>query len=189
MGFYSPSQLIQDARRHKLNVLPVCINNSDWSHSLDLNYQPPALRLGLRLVKGVSQESSLRLMKSRNKSLITSIHDLKRRKIFNQKEFMKLVNANAFQEFDSNRRHAYWQSLQMDDGLGTQNTKPAGFIKALTPVENMLLDYRNARGVSLDYHPMQLLRNRHPFKRCVTANHLLTPVSYTHLTLPTTPYV
>lgn len=174
MGFYSPSQLIQDARRHKLNVLPVCINNSDWSHSLDLNYQPPALRLGLRLVKGVSQESSLRLMKSRNKSLITSIHDLKRRKIFNQKEFMKLVNANAFQEFDSNRRHAYWQSLQMDDGLGTQNTKPAGFIKALTPVENMLLDYRNARGVSLDYHPMQLLRNRHPFKRCVTANHLLT---------------
>lgn len=174
MGFYSPSQLVQDARRHNLTVLPVCINNSDWSHSLDLSYQPPALRLGLRLVKGVSQESSLRLMQSRKQSSISGIQDLKSRQIFNQKEFMKLVNANAFQEFDTNRRHAYWQSLQMDDGLGTQNTESASFIKALTPVENMLLDYRNARGVSLDYHPMQLLRNSHPFKQCVTANHLLT---------------
>jgi len=174
MGFYSPSQLIQDARRHNLAVLPVCIVNSDWSHSLDLSSQSPALRLGLRLIKGVSEQSSLRLIESRKIVPIRNIHDLKNRELFNQREFMKLVNANAFREFDANRRHAYWQSLQMNDGLGTQRTQAADFIQPLKPVESMLSDYRNARGVSLDYHPMQLLRRTLPFKRCITANQLLT---------------
>jgi len=174
MGFYSPSQLIQDARRHKLKVLPVCINKSDWAHSLDLSYEPPALRLGLRLVKGVSQRSSLQLMQSRQKRSLISIHDLKNRKLFNQKELTKLVNANACREFDDNRQHAYWQSLQMHDGLGTQHSKTANFIQPLGPAESLLRDYHNARGVSLDYHPMQLLRSTEPFKNCVTANRLLT---------------
>ncbi|MDW3190523.1 hypothetical protein R8O02_30415, partial [Vibrio sp. Vb0932] len=28
MGFYSPSQLVQDARRHGVEVLPICVNHS-----------------------------------------------------------------------------------------------------------------------------------------------------------------
>jgi len=174
MGFYSPSQLIQDARRHQVVILPVCIVDSDWAHSLDLSSRPPALRLGLRLVKGVSEEASLKLMASRQKSPLQSIEDLKNRALFSKEELMKLVNANAFQKFDNNRRHAYWQSLQMNDGLGTQRANTADFIKPLKPVESMLADYRSSRGVSLDYHPMQLLRNTHPFRRCITANKLLT---------------
>lgn len=173
MGFYSPSQLIQDARRHNLTILPVCIINSDWKHTLDLSYQPPALRLGLCLVKGISEESSSKLMGSRQKKSIKGIHDVKNRELFTQEEFMKLVNANAFHQFDDNRRHAYWQALQMDDGLSTQGVRAAKFIQPLKPVQSMLADYRSARGVSLDYHPMQLLRSLPPFKRCTTAKHLL----------------
>ncbi len=179
MGFYSPSQLIQDARRHQLVVLPVCVVNSNWAHSLDMSFQPPALRLGLRLVKGVTEEASLKLMASRQHSALTGIDDLKDRKLFNQKEFMKLVKANAFREFDSNRRHAYWQSLKMSEGFGinsakTQDEHKASFIKPLQAVESLLADYQSSRGVSLEYHPMQLLRNQFPFQRCTTANQLLT---------------
>lgn len=173
MGFYSPSQLIQDARRHKLVVLPVCIAHSDWQHTLDHSNSQPALRLGLCLVKGVSEGSALKLVASRQQRPFSSIKDVKARKLLDKKELMKLINANAFQCFEGNRRRAYWQSLQMNDGLNTQQAGSANFIKDLQPIDSLLADYRNARGVSLDHHPMQLLRDSAPFNRCTPASQLL----------------
>jgi error-prone DNA polymerase len=64
--------------------------------------------------------------------------------------------------------------MQSDDGLNTQTHGKADFIPELTSLDTLLLDYQHARGVSLKYHPMQLLRNAHPFKRCITANKLFT---------------
>lgn len=174
MGFYSPSQLVQDARRHQVTVLPVCVNNSDWEHTLDINPERIALRLGLRLVKGISEASALNIMQSRQQRPFKRIDDFKLRKLVTSEELMKLTNANAFRDFDNNRRRAYWQSLQIDDGLNTQKIADASFIKPPSPVEDMLADYRSARGVSLDYHPMQLLRKQSPFNHCVTAENLLT---------------
>jgi error-prone DNA polymerase len=193
MGFYSPSQLVQDARRHNVTVLAVCINNSDWEHSLDLTTKTPALRLGLRLVKGLSEQSANALMQSRQGKVFSSVNDVKMRKILASDELRKLIAANAFRCFESNRRHAYWQSLELNDlelsrleQTKPQNPKPTNrlgnhqvkasnnYIRPTTPTEDMLADYRSARGVSLDYHPLQLLRNRVPFKRCVTANQLLS---------------
>jgi error-prone DNA polymerase len=51
-GFYSPSQLVQDARRHAITVLPVCVNHSAWEHILERKEGALAVRLGMRLVKG-----------------------------------------------------------------------------------------------------------------------------------------
>ena len=174
MGFYSPSQLIQDARRHHVVVLPVCISNSGWQHSLDISPQRIALRLGLRLVKGLSEQSALAIEQSRSRCSFHSVDEFKSRRLVNAKELMKLINANAFRDFEQNRRRAYWQSLQMDDGLNTQQSNKAQFIQPIQPVEHLLADYRNARGVSLDYHPMQLLRSKLPFNRCITADHILS---------------
>jgi len=177
MGFYSPSQLVQDARRHNISVLPVCIVNSDWEHSLDTSFGAPALRLGLRLVKGISEASALRLMQSREQAALLSISDFKARKLVSSDELTKLVHANAFRNFDSNRRHAYWQALEVDgikhsDGSSREQIHST-HIKGNSPLEDMLADYRSARGVSLDYHPMQLLRAQAPFNRCTTAGSLL----------------
>ena len=173
MGFYSPSQLVQDARRHDVVVLPVCIQHSNWEHTLDLTYSPPALRLGLRLVKGVSEASAKKVMQSRNQSAFSDLDDVRARHLLNSKELMKLINANAFFSFDTNRRQVYWHALQVDDGLHTQPMNDAQFIKPLLPVESMMADYANARGVSLEHHPMALLRKDYPFKRCTLAKKLL----------------
>jgi error-prone DNA polymerase len=179
MGFYSPSQLVQDARRHNITVLPVCINSSDWEHTLDARATPPALRLGLRLVKGISERAALKIMAARKDKPFSGINDVKSRALMSSDELQKLISANAFKQFDNNRRHAYWQSLEIDnikhaDGqIGSRKTSPT-LIKENTPLENMLADYRSARGVSLDYHPMQLLRKTHPFQRCIVASQLLT---------------
>jgi error-prone DNA polymerase len=193
MGFYSPSQLVQDAKRHQVVVLPVCINASDWEHTLDLSYSPPALRLGLRLVKGVSEDSALKLMASRTAQPFAAIADVKDRRILRSDELMKLIRANAFRDFEDNRRRAYWHALQMAEvaeanrppateahpdnathqSVPVTHTSNADFIRPTTPLEEMLADYRNARGVSLEHHPMQLLRNTLPFQRCITADRLL----------------
>ncbi len=175
MGFYSPSQLIQDATRHEVTVLPVCINNSDWNHRVNLEYAKPAIRLGLRLIKGVSEDSAIAIEDSRRSNTFESITDFKHRKLINKDEFMKLVSANAFADFDSNRRSAYWQSLKIDDGFNhskRDDSVPAN-IKPLSPMETLLSDYQHANGVSLNYHPMQLLRNVQPFSSCCTAKDLL----------------
>ena len=181
MGFYSPSQLVQDARRHSITVLPVCIEHSDWQHTLDFNGAEPGLRLGLCLVKGVSKGSVISLMSSRLKAPFTSLDDVKTRRILSSKELVQLVNANAFHGFNDNRRSAYWQALQIDNGFNTQvlNEPDTGsksnlkFISPMSPVDSMIADYRSARGVSLNYHPMQLLRRQAPFTRCSLAKQLL----------------
>ena len=173
MGFYSPSQLVQDARRHNVQVLPVCINHSDWDHTLEHSANAPALRLGLRLVKGVSENSANKLVAARRQRPFKGMDDVKQRQLLQQDELTKLVNANAFHQFEGNRRRAYWQSLQLDDGLHTQQQHKASFIRPLQPVEELLSDYRHARGVSLSHHPMQLLRHLVPFNRCISADQLL----------------
>ena len=191
MGFYTPSQLVQDARRHKVVVLPVCVNASNWEHSLEFSADQtaPALRLGLQLVKGVSEQHALAIMQSRQQSRFTGIGDFKARKLVAVDELRKLISANAFRDFDNNRRRAYWDALAFDqlsfnktavdkvavqDKDTQQKSATRGYIKPTSPIEDMLADYRSARGVSLDYHPMQLLRNTAPFTRCVTADQLLT---------------
>jgi len=173
MGFYSPSQLIQDAKRHGIIVLPVCINASQWQHDLAYVNGQQALRLGFCLIKGVSEDSALRAVAQRRQKPFNSIDDVKRRKLFNDAEMRKLVSADAFHQFEQNRRRAYWHSLQYDDGLNTQQSGQAHFIQALKPVETLLLDYQHARGVSLKYHPMQLLRRDSPFNRCTVASQIL----------------
>lgn len=173
MGFYSPSQLVQDAKRHGIRVSAVCINQSQWEHTLTHHEQGIGIRLGLRLVKGLSEESARRIESSRAASAFRSVDDVKQRQLMHKDELMKLVNANVFKSFEGNRRNAYWQSLQMNDGLNTQVSESSVSIKPLSPVQSLLADYHHASGVSLDYHPMQLLRQYAPFKHCTVANQLL----------------
>jgi len=174
MGFYSPSQLIQDAKRHNIIVLPVCIKNSFWEHTADRHDNTLALRLGMRLVKGISEKSAVRATNSRAQTQFSSISNIKHRALFTSEELNKLINANAFHLFEHNRRRSYWQALQINDGLNTQTVEPSNFIRPLSQVESMLVDYQHARGVSIHVHPMQILRKTPPFNRCTLACKLLT---------------
>ena len=88
MGFYSPSQIIQDARRHDIEVLPVDVQHSDWDHRLEPGEESPSgershgesseppLRLGLRMVKGLSEDAGRRVAAARP---FTDVEDLARR--------------------------------------------------------------------------------------------------------------
>ncbi|MDA4517860.1 hypothetical protein NZA43_14735, partial [Escherichia coli] len=65
LGFYSPDQLLQDARRHGITVLPVDVRHSDWDCTLDFSKGAAAIRLGLRLVDGCSEPAAQIIMRER----------------------------------------------------------------------------------------------------------------------------
>ncbi|MDP7269758.1 MAG: error-prone DNA polymerase, partial [Gammaproteobacteria bacterium] len=77
MGFYAPSQLVQDAQKHKAEVRPVDINHSQWDCTLEPGPDgKPALRLGLRMVKGLAKQAALRLVAGRGEQAFSSVADL-----------------------------------------------------------------------------------------------------------------
>ena len=182
MGFYSPSQLIQDARRHGVIVLPVCVNKSLWQHKLEIlkdnrdgkMTKRLALRLGFCLVKGLAETAVQTLISARKKHRFASIADLKTRAALNKDALQQIVNADALHSFYDNRRQAHWQALVMDKafagefGRSAIGCSAADYIKPPSAIESLAADY-NSLGLSLNHHPMGLLREQTPFCRCTTA--------------------
>jgi len=78
MGFYSPATIVKDAQRHGLKMLPVNVTCSEWNCTLE-EVPSPALRMGLRYVRGLREEAGQALIRERLKIPFTSIHDLTRR--------------------------------------------------------------------------------------------------------------
>lgn len=172
MGFYSPSQLVQDARRHRVPVLPVCVNRSDWDHTLECREGVIALRLGMRLVSGVPENAVKGLVALRCESAFRDLADFKRRVALPRDVMRCLVEANAFRAFHDNRREASWHSLRMAQAFAEQPLVAGRhLIREPTAEENMLSDYRMT-GLSLNSHPMRLLRRQKPFNRCALASQL-----------------
>jgi error-prone DNA polymerase len=70
MGFYSPDQILQDARRHRLQVRPVDVLASDWDCSLEpIDGAQPAIRLGLRMIAGFREEDGRRIEAARQRRI------------------------------------------------------------------------------------------------------------------------
>ena len=113
MGFYTPSQLLQDARRHGVMVLPIDINASSWDHQLlprTAHGQPP-IRLGLRLIHGLSKAAGQRLMAARGYRPFQ-----KRRRSYanapnsTRATWMALASADAMRSISGHRHQAQWQN-------------------------------------------------------------------------------
>ncbi len=136
MGFYSPAQLIRDARAHGVRVLPADVNHSGWDcwlespkskvqsprskvqgpklradvgpWTLDLG---PDLRLGLRVLTGIPEAAARKIETAREAGPFTSLDDFVRRTGLNQAVVSKLAEADAFSSLAMDRRAALWQSL------------------------------------------------------------------------------
>ncbi|MGH8740081.1 MAG: error-prone DNA polymerase, partial [Burkholderiales bacterium] len=97
MGFYAPSQLVQDARRHGVEVRPADVNASDW----DCTLQGGALRLGLRMVSGLSEAEGRRIAEAKPYHSIFELN-------VNKKDLRCLAAAGALQSLAGHRRLAHW---------------------------------------------------------------------------------
>ncbi len=177
MGFYSPSQLIQDVKRHDVEVYPIDVLYSDWDHRLETgaaqNSQQPAIRLGLRLIKGFSRVVAERIVAVRRQVIPQSLTQLAHAAQLSQAHLSLLSSAGALGSLSSNRRQAHWDALAVNDLrplliAGQSDTpldavdgdaKHSVILAAPSEVEIIGADY-SATGVSLGRHPMAILRER-----------------------------
>ena len=174
MGFYSPSQLLQDIRRHGVTVLPVCINASDWDFTLQ--QQGKAIRLGLRQVKGLSEAGALQLVKLRPAAGYRHIQQLRQLGL-SRSDLQALASANALSSISGDRYNSRWQlqdtqySLPLFSAGSEVAESTSAYLLPPGPVQNVLEDYA-ATGLSLLQHPVALLRQAGKLVRSIPAAEL-----------------
>ncbi len=124
---------------------------------------PLALRLGMRLLHGMSQAHADAIGRARRDGLFSSMEEFTRRTGLSTAVATRLAKAGAFKSFGLNRRNALWQALGQDrkelplfDALPSAPDETAP-LPEMQPVEEMLADYRNL-GLTLGKHPMAFLR-------------------------------
>ncbi len=178
MGFYSPSQLVQDARRHGVVVRPVDVCVSNWEATLEpIAHGQPAVRLGLNLVRGLPQEAGWRIEEARAIRPFASVEDMATRAQLSRSDLQALAAANALASLAGNRRQALWQAMAgaPDKGLLREaviNEAPVA-LPASSEAENIVEDYRTL-GLTLGRHPLALLRPMLAKKRFLPAKILNT---------------
>ncbi|MEC7371256.1 MAG: error-prone DNA polymerase [Pseudomonadota bacterium] len=179
MGFYSPSQLVAEARRSGIAVRPADVSHSGWDSTLEPDPANRdglhALRLGLRLVKGLAAGEGERIAASRRPSghgtPWSSLVDIMRRADVSARSLEAIANADGFASLGLNRRQALWevralagqrwQELPLFAHATRRHHDLAGEEPAVTlpqahAGEEVAADYRSL-GLSLKDHPVRLL--------------------------------
>jgi error-prone DNA polymerase len=164
MGFYAPQQLVRSARDHGVEVRRIDVTQSDWESTLERGADSrAAVRLGMRLVKGLASEAAARVCAARAAARFASVQDLAERGQLNAKDLGALASAGALETLASNRHRARWDVAGV-----TQPTRllaQVRFAEALpilrrpTEGEDIAADYAHT-SVSLGRHPLILLRDK-----------------------------
>jgi error-prone DNA polymerase len=194
MGFYAPAQLVRDTRAHDVEVRPVDVCVSEWECTLERCEAPPppegepvvrppqpALRLGMRLVKSMSEAAAQRIVEARKQEPFVSVQDLTQRAVLDRGDLEALAAAGALAQLSGNRHLAYWEVA------GTERAPPPGVLElgartghaaegqpllpAPTEGERVVADYASV-GLTLGRHPLALLREGLRKKQLLRADEL-----------------
>ncbi|MFO1317737.1 MAG: error-prone DNA polymerase [Burkholderiales bacterium] len=208
MGFYAPSQLVQDARRHGVEVHAADVTASAWDCTLEklgsdsnfaeagmpprttvpgnssltpISRQPeksslapfsPALRLGLRLIAGLKEESARRIVTARAARPFAHVADLAHRARLDRRDLTALAAAGALARLAGHRHAAVWDVAGVERLppilAGTTFAEDPPALPAPTEGQDIVADYR-ALGLTLRRHPLALLRERLRAQRLVSA--------------------
>lgn len=163
MGFYQPAQIIIDAQKHGVHVLPIDINHSYWDNTLEEKVGKYfALRLGFRQVKGLRQEDMDQLVKLR-KEKFTSVHEL-REKGFTEAILERLADADAFRSMELDRRQALWDVSTKDKPMAVFTDQPSKGVEEekvelpqMSMPEHVAQDYAST-SLSIKAHPVSFVR-------------------------------
>ncbi|MEZ9461721.1 error-prone DNA polymerase [Vibrio splendidus] len=163
MGFYSPSQLVQDAQRHNVVVLPVCVNASQDNHIIVEHQNGLAIRLGLRQIKGFSEHGIQSVLANRPPSGYRHPSQVKQLSM-NKKDIELLASANALNNVSGDRFQTRWAMMdsasdlplfnQVDDYTEDDNGELS--LHQPSEMQDLLEDFTSV-GISLNKHPITLL--------------------------------
>ncbi|KGM56319.1 DNA polymerase [Lysobacter daejeonensis GH1-9] len=172
MGFYSADQLLQDARRHRIRVLPVDVRYSEWDCTLEF----PAIRLGLRMVQGFSESAAHQLHAARLRRAFADVDDLCRRAALDERHRSLLADAGALKALVGHRHRARWAIAGVEPQLplfadAAPTPERAIALPMPTAGEDMALDYATT-GTTLGRHPLAMIRKALTARRCKRSSEL-----------------
>jgi len=166
MGFYSASQLIQDVRRNDVEVRAVDVNQSHWDCTLEVRDDgKAALRLGLRIVKGLAEDAGRRVVDARpaNDTGYGSIQQLLEAAALDRREIEVLASAGALAALEGHRHRARWAVAGIEKPTplfaSMDRYEAVPLLRKPTEGQNIVADYQSL-GLTLERHPMHLLRAR-----------------------------
>ena len=176
MGFYSASQLTQDLRRHGVEVRPVDVNDSDWDCNLERRADgKPALRLGMRMVKGLSEGAGQELVARRAGDGYRGIQHLLESTGIDRRNLEALASAGALKSLEGHRHKVRWAVAGVEQPTALFPTlerfEAAPMLRRPTEGQDIVADYRSL-GLTLERHPMMLLRRQLDRHRYATAAEL-----------------
>jgi error-prone DNA polymerase len=202
MGFYAPAQLVADARRHGVEVRPVDVTASDWECTREettekgsgsisgddneevvtqrrelrkLNLTPFSLRLGLRMVAGLSEAGAQRLVLARSARPFADTADLAHRAGLDRRDLATLADADALAALAGHRHAAVWDVAGVERlpallaGAVFDEADPS--LPSPTEGQDIVADYRRL-GLTLRRHPLALLRRQLATRRLLTATQI-----------------
>ncbi len=175
LGFYSASQLVQDAQRHGVVVRQVDVSFSDYDCTLEELPRKPVVRLGLRQISKISAASAQRIVEARLEAPFDSAEDLARRAVLEQHEMRLLAGADALASLSGHRRQQVWDAsaLRRPPKLLHEAPVEEAFLEleAAAEGEEVMHDYFTT-GLTLRSHPLALLRPQLAALRLRTAAEL-----------------
>jgi error-prone DNA polymerase len=159
MGFYAPAQLVQDAQRHGVEVRAPDACLSNWDCTLEAG----AVRLGLRMVGGLSEAAADRIVAARAAGPFASVEDLARRAALDRRDLRCLAQGGALSALAGHRRQAHWAVAGLRPAAGILREAPLNEPPLALPSpaegEDIVADYASL-GLTLGRHPLALLRER-----------------------------
>ncbi|APG87164.1 error-prone DNA polymerase [Sinorhizobium americanum] len=174
MGFYAVAQIVGDARKHGVEIRPVCVNRSRWDCTLEPmgGTDRHAVRLGMRLVRGLSAIDAAKIVAARMDQSFESVDDMWRRSAVPAATLVELAEADAFlPSLNLPRRDALWAikalrdeplplfsaAAEREQRAIAEQQEPEVELRQMTEGHNVIQDYSHT-GLTLRQHPIAFLR-------------------------------
>ncbi|MEG5262673.1 error-prone DNA polymerase [Pseudomonas sp. JDS28PS106] len=181
MGFYTPDQLLQDARRHHIDIHPIDIRYSDWDCTLEPVDHPDyrrnlAIRLGLRMVRGFREEDARRIEAARAARPFSDATDLVQRAGLDSRAAEALADSGALRGLIGHRHRARWAVAGVEVQRPLFADLPEDEQQVALPLPSIAQDMRadyDMLGTTLGPHPLTLLRRQLAARRFRSSRDLL----------------
>ena len=163
MGFYQPAQLLEQAKRQKVEIRPIDVTASEWECTLEtISAGNHAIRLGMRLVRGLRESEGGKIVIARQSQSFSSIEDLAARALISKRAIKALANGGALRSLTDHRNLASWSAMAVERLPGMLGSLPSAIEPVSLPSpsewEEVQRDYRQL-GFSGGRHPLALMRS------------------------------